>query len=358
MDLRAIRRRTVSTAAVCLLLAGVVASEPAVAAAVSCGQTIMANTTLTADVGPCDGDGIIIGADNIRLNLNGHRIFGTEGAGDGNAAGIRLPFRTGVSIVGRAGGVRTMGVVSDFDAGVVINGGSANKVSILVIEDNVSHAEVDPPDSTEFTATLGDGIAVFNSAGNVIHGNIIRNNGIYDNIAILGVGSNDNVIQGNLITGAVGSVVSDTVGQGIVLTPSTNFPSPEPHESLYRNQILNNGISGNVALAISSIGNVDGVIQQNRILRNGFGLDEGDAPGGGIVLSSDPLGTPVTNVLVSNNVISGNAARGISQGNFDGDPTEGNEVVENTITKNGRLDPDSVFGRAAGGAESRRARTA
>ncbi|HEV2810870.1 MAG TPA: hypothetical protein VGV93_10810, partial [Acidimicrobiales bacterium] len=69
----------------------------------NCGDVITQTTTLTADVGPCPGNGIIIGADNIMLNLNGHTISGTPGPGDGNAAGIRLPFRTGVRITGQPG---------------------------------------------------------------------------------------------------------------------------------------------------------------------------------------------------------------------------------------------------------------
>ncbi len=46
---------------------------------------------------------IIVGADNITLNLNGHTISGTPGPGDGNAAGVRVPNRTGVGDLEFAG---------------------------------------------------------------------------------------------------------------------------------------------------------------------------------------------------------------------------------------------------------------
>ena len=47
--------------------------------AVSCGATITRDTTLKADLTNCPGDGLVIGADNITLDLNGHTIDGGQG---------------------------------------------------------------------------------------------------------------------------------------------------------------------------------------------------------------------------------------------------------------------------------------
>ncbi len=44
-------------------------------------------------LGPCTGIGLIVGADNITLNLGGHRVFATTGTGEG--AGILLEDRQG-----------------------------------------------------------------------------------------------------------------------------------------------------------------------------------------------------------------------------------------------------------------------
>ncbi|MDP9366755.1 MAG: hypothetical protein M3Q03_00525, partial [Chloroflexota bacterium] len=117
----------------------------------SCGDVITKSTTLVADIGPCPADGITIGADNIRLNLNGHTISGTPGVGDGNAAGIRLPFRTGVTITGHPGNSGKTGTVTGFDGGVFVNGGSGNTVENLVVRDNIGPL-------AEFEPTLADGI--------------------------------------------------------------------------------------------------------------------------------------------------------------------------------------------------------
>ena len=43
---------------------------------VSCGDTITADTTLDSDLIDCPNNGIVIGADDITLDLNGHRIDG------------------------------------------------------------------------------------------------------------------------------------------------------------------------------------------------------------------------------------------------------------------------------------------
>src|ERR671938_598852 len=86
---------------------------PAGASHVTCGQMIMSRTILDSDVGPCSGNGIIIGADGVSLDLNGHQVFGTSEFGEG--AGILVFRKTGVTI--------SNGTVRAFDGGVVIEGG-------------------------------------------------------------------------------------------------------------------------------------------------------------------------------------------------------------------------------------------
>src|SRR3954447_4804674 len=60
-----------------------IGSGQASASQVSCGDTITADTTLHHDLVNCPNNGIIIGADDITLDLNGHTIDGdgTEAVG-------------------------------------------------------------------------------------------------------------------------------------------------------------------------------------------------------------------------------------------------------------------------------------
>lgn len=76
-----------------LLLAGVLVAIPAQAAPLACGDTITTDTTLTADLLACPGDGLIIGADNITLDCDGHKVTGTASG----VVGIEVNFRSGVT---------------------------------------------------------------------------------------------------------------------------------------------------------------------------------------------------------------------------------------------------------------------
>jgi len=74
---------TVLGSALAFLPAPVFAQNP------SCGATITANTTLSANVGPCVGKGLVIGANGITLNCAGYAIRGTGGYVGVNLTGIR-----------------------------------------------------------------------------------------------------------------------------------------------------------------------------------------------------------------------------------------------------------------------------
>jgi hypothetical protein len=54
----------------------VFAVGPASANHVSCGDTIVADTTLDSDLVNCPNNGVVVGAEDITLDLNGHRIDG------------------------------------------------------------------------------------------------------------------------------------------------------------------------------------------------------------------------------------------------------------------------------------------
>ena len=75
---------------------------------VACGATITSDTKLRADLTNCPGDGLVIGADGITLDLGRRTIDGT--GADGQRTGIRLAGRRGVTIKG--GTVQEFGAAS------------------------------------------------------------------------------------------------------------------------------------------------------------------------------------------------------------------------------------------------------
>jgi parallel beta-helix repeat protein len=60
-----------------LLAAGAQASPSTTRATVSCGQTLTRSTTLANDLRNCPGNGLVVGARNITVDLAGHTVDGT-----------------------------------------------------------------------------------------------------------------------------------------------------------------------------------------------------------------------------------------------------------------------------------------
>ena len=98
---------------------------PAGAAAthVACGDVLTQDTTLDSDLLDCPGDGVVIAATGITLDLGGHTIDGT-GVEAGNQ---------GVENNGADDVVIRNGTITDFHAGVAIRLGGANIVTGLAI---------------------------------------------------------------------------------------------------------------------------------------------------------------------------------------------------------------------------------
>ncbi len=305
----------------------------------SCGDVITKSTTLVADIGPCPADGIIIGADNITLNLNGHTISGTPGLGNGNAAGIRLPFRTGVTITGHPGNSGKTGTVTGFDGGVFINGGSGNTIQNLAVRDNIGPGGE--------ASSLGDGIVLFHSARNRMINNLVAHNGPYDGIGVLGVDSNDNLIQGNTVEDTLaseGDFVFDGVGV-IVNNFLDEQGTPRRGEPITNNHVIDNVVRRSDNSGISNVGNNGVRIVGNTVQDNGqrgeFCFDPDDTsscqpaaqPSNGIGVTAGPRRTVrVTRGSIERNTVTGNTGNGIFVN------TEENRIVGNTARGNGGVE--------------------
>jgi hypothetical protein len=97
---------------------------PAEASHVECGDEITADTTLDSDLINCESNGVVIGADDITLDLDGHLIDGDE-AEDMTCAkeefcdvGIVLDGHDGVAVKG--------GTVREFGVGAIVAKGSGS----------------------------------------------------------------------------------------------------------------------------------------------------------------------------------------------------------------------------------------
>lgn len=157
----------------------------------TCGSVITHSTILTNNVGPCPADGLIIGASNITLNLNGHTVSGAtlamESTGPAEQVGINLTNVSGVTVLN--------GTVTGFDAGVSITGGSGNTVTQIKAHDNINDVAVN---NNQTSCNFGDGITTDNSNNNRIINNTAVHNGPFSGISLVDA-SGSNLVAGNRV---------------------------------------------------------------------------------------------------------------------------------------------------------------
>lgn len=164
----------------------------------SCGALITQSTRLANDVGPCDGNGLTIAADNVKLNLAGHKVYSASGAGK-DVVGILFDNVSGSSVAN--------GEVTGFDAGVAVNGGGHNTVTHLYVHDNINVAPTDDPNDQ---CNYGDGITTTTSNDNLIAHDLVVHNGPYSGISLVDTSSGNVVTHNRMLDNNVPNTVDQT----------------------------------------------------------------------------------------------------------------------------------------------------
>ena len=169
---------------------------------VACGATIVDDLRLEQDL-TCAGTGLIVGADGIKLNLNGHSIIGP-----GAAAGIVVAGRSDVTIAG--------GTVANFVTGIQVNNSTGITIRGNTLREN------------------GDGVDF--QAGNIADtakDNAFLNNrsrGIMIRSGTLGIVIKENTFAGNrvgvLLFGAIDAIVkANSISASGLAGIRVNFPA-------------------------------------------------------------------------------------------------------------------------------------
>ena len=291
------------------------AGKPLVA---SCGQVIgaRANLVLQNDLGPCGTDAIVITADDVTLDLNGHtlkgqpRVTDADGnvtAGTGEGAGIRIVGTRGVVVTDSKHGTAGAGSISDFDAGVAILPSDAgtkstfNTVMNLTVTGNIGNVidgAADDPLISKFSA----GIYVVTAERNTIKNNVVTDNSFWG--VGLDDGANFNLVSGNQIDA--------NRGGGFQLVTSTRG-------NVVASNTMKNNRFGGIG---TSFDNFDSVFRNNVVDSNGaFGIIVG------------PLSGAMT---IAGNTVTNNKFAGIVI-------TSDSHVVGNTVSSNGLTAPATGF---------------
>jgi parallel beta-helix repeat protein len=300
---------------------------PSSASHVSCGDMITADTTLDSDLTGCPSNGIVIGADDITLDLNGHTI-----AGDGEPV-RRCPRRefcdTGVVNDGHDGVTVRGGSVREFCAGVFIGrahqnqvvgvSSSRNRFFGFVIAES-SRSVVRNSAGNDNPQPDGDGIGIFASRRLRIVGNAFRRNALGMHVE----DSTDVVIEGNRF--------SRNADMGILMEAN-------------RNQVRGNRCSRNGECIVVAPGNRN-VVAGNRSFRDngGIAIEKGR---GNLVARNVVLHARWEGILLGINEPPIGGAANIARGNLVRRGRNGFLVAEND--RDGVLRRNTAIGAADDG---------
>ena len=255
-----------SLVAMVVIAAALAAASSASAAHVQCGDVITQDTTLDSDLEGCPNDGLVIGADGVTVDLNGHEISGPGGGpgygGGSGANGIYGNSNDGVD--DSAGYDRLVvkgGEIELFDSGVKlrdVQGASVTGLEIYAASFGVLLVESDRNriDANDIYQT-GYGIYPVESSDNRIARNLLHANtfGMYP------VESNHNVIVRNTVTGS--SIL------GIQVTTGSSD-----------NRISENEILGNASTGLLVSNAYRNVLTRNVVVDHSFaGISLNDADG-------------------------------------------------------------------------------
>lgn len=258
-----------------------------------CGSLVLHSVRLANDIGPCSGDGLIIAANFIKVDLEGHTISGDGDPNNEAQVGIRMADKIGVKVEN--------GIVEKFDAGVYLSGGEGNEIDKITARDNRGTNE----------KGMGDGILLSNSHKNEVSHNTLSGNGaefpfgntilqLFGGISLLD-GSSLNKVERNTVT-QHGSTGIRLEGGGV------------HHNVIKENDSSNNGGNG-VSLGFDAY---DNQVLGNTLLNNtfsgigtSFGAERAIIRGNTISGSSNGIALGSGEALVENNLVTNNRVNGI-----------------------------------------------
>ena len=316
------------------------ATSPAFAEHVQCGDVITQDTTLDSDLVDCPGDGVVIGASGITLDLAGHLIDGERG-----------PFSSARGVDNRAGhdGVTvTDGTIHDFFFAVDARRAQGGGITRLETPEGI-YLQDSPDILVEHNAT--GPVHAFGSSHNVV----IAHNHITGTILVVGgyvsppppccpdspTGSpEDVVVDRNTITSSFGQGISVIAAPGATVKRNeviaTN-PGEEPVAGITisnsrgaggpRTLVERNTVSGSTTGILLTRAHRT-IVYRNTIFDN---------------FADGMLVTQSENVLIDGNTAARNGDDGIDLDSVPG------TISKNTANFNGDLGIEAVLGTHASG---------
>ncbi len=302
-----------TTGLLAVVLAAV--SGPVEAATVTCNQTITVNTTVDNDLTCPSGNGLVIGANGITLDLNGHTIAGSENIGTGGGIGVVISGRTGATVRDgtvtgfRNGGVSLSGssgiLLSDLDVSAQPLTTAAVSVDAASSANRLVALRLFPRAYTPAVSLAGDGNLVRDSEMGAVC------------FSTLNVSGDGNRIEGN--------VVSHEFLEGTCRVANTPFASAIEVTNGAGNEVVGNTANDNNAgYGVSVRAAATGTLLQGNVASENTSLGGPGFPdfgGDGILVES--ISTTITGNLADGNSELGiRAVAGVTDGG--GNTAQGN----------------------------------
>jgi hypothetical protein len=285
---------------------------------VRCGDAITQDTTLDEDLVDCPGNGIVIAASGVTLDLNGHTIDG-QGAGSGvSARGVRGDSPVFLSVTVEHGTIREFGQGIRFESAggrvtrtrLVGNGTGLLAAPAAAIEFDRNRVEHNTAVGVDINGKFGEG-------SSALHDNVVRASPVgvalvfLDEIAVSGNRIERNSNAAMTLFKVFGGEVSHNTIAGNRDGLSGSFS---------RVPVRDNTISGNSGTGVSfSWGELP--LFGNKISRNG---------GDGVV-----AGTGAGFTEVADNTIIGNGRNGVLvEGEYADHALPSGTITGNTVGQN------------------------
>jgi hypothetical protein len=235
----------VAALAFCLILAS---SGSALASHVQCGDVITQDTTLDRDLLNCPGDGLVIGADGVRLNLAGHTVDGVD-----------TEVTTGIKSLGFNDLVINNGNVDGFEFGVDLTTSNSTIRDITV--------------TSCCSITVGIGVG---GNDNTVVRNVTTNGG-----GMIGVHGDRNVVSRNLIqsqtddsyfhvSGTDIRVSHNRIETGCVVCEGLSLG--EVHGAVISHNVVTGGGCNCAGISAFSATSTDSRLAHNTVTGMGYGI--------------------------------------------------------------------------------------
>jgi parallel beta-helix repeat protein len=264
MNFRIRRRWSVLLALLCGLAAG-----SRTAGAVECGEVLTEDTVLEADLLDCPGDGLIVGADGIRIDLGGHVLGGLDSSFNPGTIGIRNNGHDDVEI--------RNGRIQNFEEGVHLEGVTRNQLEALGIGSRSSTScivlvDSDRNDIRDTGMGCGDyGILLIASHGNRLESTRANLN---DNGSALVRSDHNELVDNRFGGGEDHSLLLEhsdhnlVRGNRIGATYEASIRLSDSHD----NQLIENTVMGGDEDGILLSSSHRNVIARNEVFGENFGL--------------------------------------------------------------------------------------